>query len=403
MRIGFLFNHDQVHQLRHSLPIAIETVRRGRFDKAIAFTGNERLTAEVLRLLSKQNCRMEVRQLDLRSMTGRFFEAGFDWLVPARKLAIYRDNLDVFSSVDLLVVTEKTSAFLKTRYGLESLKLVHTRHGAGDRAIGFNKASASFDKVLVSGDLIRDRLIAEAGVEPGRISIVGYPKFDLLSDRPAELPFANSALPTVLYNPHVAPHLSSWFKHGQAVLEFFLRHPEYNLIFAPHVMLFERPVAVTISPLRLHVPGTVPEHVRNAPNIHVDVGSSACTDMTYTRAADIYLGDVSSQVYEFLEHSRPCIFLNSHGRSDYHDDPSFAHWAAGQVIDGIDGLQGALTSAIEHPYRYAAVQKQLFHSHINLTAEKSSVRAARAIEEFAFGGGEIPLPTATVPMCAIAG
>ena len=32
--------------------------------------------------------------------------------------------------------------------------------------------------------------------------------------------------------------------------------------------------------------------------------------MTYTKQADIYLGDVSSQVYEFMLKPRPCIFFN---------------------------------------------------------------------------------------------
>jgi hypothetical protein len=29
MRIGFLFNHDQVHQVAHSLPIALALARSG--------------------------------------------------------------------------------------------------------------------------------------------------------------------------------------------------------------------------------------------------------------------------------------------------------------------------------------------------------------------------------------
>ena len=33
----------------------------------------------------------------------------------------------------------------------------------------------------------------------------------------------------------------------------------------------------------------------------------------YVRAASLYIGDASSQVYEFLERPRPCIFVNCHG------------------------------------------------------------------------------------------
>lgn len=385
LRVGFLFNHDQVHQLRHSLPIAIELAARGKLGTIVALTSSPRLTAEVQQILREQSSNLEVQELSLRSGAGKLFDAGLNWLIPARKLAIYRDNLDVFAALDVLVVAEKTSAVLKSRYGLKDLKIIHTRHGAGDRAIGFNRASAKFDKVLVSGETIRARLIADAGVEPSRIEVVGYPKFDLEPGNGAVLPFADSSRPTVLYNPHVAPHLSSWFRHGKQVLEFFAANQDYNLIFAPHVMLFERPVTVTISPPRLHLPGGIPDHILRAPNIHIDVSSPACTDMTYTRAADIYLGDVSSQIYEFIVEPRPCIFLNSHGRTGYERDPNFAHWAAGEVIDDVGGLDAALRTAVEHPDRYKAAQQQLFASHIDMTAEKSSTRAARAIERFALG------------------
>lgn len=357
----------------------------------MALTGSARITAEVKKILGEQQSDVEVEELNLRSSAGKLFNACFNWLIPAHKLALYRDNLDVFRALDVLVVTEKTSTVLRSHYGLENLKLVHTRHGAGDRAIGFNRASSKFDKVLVSGDTIRTRLIEEAAVEPDRIAVVGYPKFDLAPEEGETVPFAKSDRPTVLYNPHVAPHLSSWFNSGMAVLDFFARNPDYNLIFAPHVMLFERPVTVTISPPRLHWPGSIPAYVRRAPNIHIDLSGPACTDMTYTQAADIYLGDVSSQVYEFLVEPRPCIFLNSHERTGYQDDPNFAHWAAGDVIDDVARLEGALRSAVENPDRYKAVQQQLFASHIDLTDEKSSTRAARALEDFALGLDE-PIP-----------
>src|SRR3546814_19981036 len=53
----------------------------------------------------------------------------------------------------------------------------------------------------------------------------------------------------------------------------------------------------------------------------------------YTAAADIYLGDTSSQVVELLMQPRPCVFLAPLG-VDWHDDPSYAMWAAGEVEIG---------------------------------------------------------------------
>lgn len=63
---------------------------------------------------------------------------------PVRKIDMYRDNLDLFRSLDALVVTEKTSLIIKTGYGLD-LPIVHTRHGAGDRAIGVDAPPPSIE------------------------------------------------------------------------------------------------------------------------------------------------------------------------------------------------------------------------------------------------------------------
>ncbi len=389
MKIGFLFNHDQIHQVAHSLPIAMAIAAgHGGVEVVLATTTN-RLTEEVRRLCRLSGVDVPLVQLGLRSRLTRFVADRLDSLLPAAKLAVYRDNLDFFRQFDALVVAEKTSAILKTVYGLD-LKLIHTRHGAGDRAIGFNRASTRFDHVLVSGPKIRERLIREAGVEASRITVVGYPKFDIVPKQPRLLEMQANGRPTILYNPHVAPHLSSWYRDGRAVLEHFCRDRRYNLIFAPHVMLFHRPFVLTIDKFRIDRAGMIPDHIRTARNIHVDLGSSASTDMTYTNAADLYLGDVSSQVYEFLLRPRPCLFLNSHG-VDHAADPNYLHWRAGPVLNGVAGLEGALDAAFADQLRYRPVQQQMFAQSFDLRDEPSASRAARAIVDVA-SGSEVVTP-----------
>jgi CDP-glycerol glycerophosphotransferase (TagB/SpsB family) len=191
-------------------------------------------------------------------------------------------------------------------------------------------------------------------------------------------PFADPSKPTILYNPHPSPHLSSWFKHGQQVLEHFLADDRYNLIFAPHVMLFHRPFVVTIDRLRIDRPGRIAPRFLGAPNIHVDLGSRASTDMTYTRLGDIYLGDVSSQIYEFLYTPRPCLFLNSNDVA-WAGDRNYAHWQAGEVIPDGASLGEALDRAIAMHDRYRPIQRALFDRSFELNGEPSSARAARAI------------------------
>lgn len=382
MRIGFLFNHDQIHQVAHSLPIALALARRPDLDgEIIVATTNERIATEVRRLGGPLlGTRIEHVRLELKPSSARLSRL-LGSLVPASKVLIYRDNLDFFGSLDVLVVAEKTSLILRKAYGLTRPLMVHTRHGAGDRAIGFDKHSTGFDHVLCSGQKIRERLIRDAGVPAEDISVVGYSKFDIA--RPSvQLLNAAPGKPVVLYNPHPSPHLSSWYRHGRAVLDFFVDNDDYQLIFAPHVMLFERRFVVSIDKLRVNRPGRLSPKYLRSPNIHIDLGSRASTDMSYTQAADIYLGDVSSQVYEFLYRPRPCLFLNSHG-FEWQGDPNFGHWNAGPVIDSPAQLGEGLRQALDtHASQYLPIQQAQRAKSFDITDRPASERAADALLEF---------------------
>jgi CDP-glycerol glycerophosphotransferase (TagB/SpsB family) len=105
--------------------------------------------------------------------------------------------------------------------------------------------------------------------------------------------------------------------------------------------------------------------------------------MTYTNRADIYIGDVSSQVYEFLLRPRPCLFLNSHGVTS-ENDPNYLHWQAGPVVNDMSQFGAALREAQDHHASiYRPLQKQIFDYSFNLTDEPSSNRAARVVAEVA--------------------
>lgn len=387
MRVGFLFNHDQIHQVAHSLPIALALAQSDFRGEIILATTTDTIAAEVRRLagdaLVAGEASGRLRHVELR-LHGAASRIG-SWLntfVPANKLLIYRDNLDFFRSLDMLVVSEKTSLLLKTQYGLDKLFIVHTRHGAGDRAIGFDKASAGFDHIFCSGPKIRRRLIEEAQIAAEKISIVGYPKFDLVRGA-APQPRTFGDKQTIVYNPHPSPHLSSWYRHGRGVLDHFIGRDDAALLFAPHVMLFDKKFVVTVDKLTIDRPGRVEARYWHRDNIHIDLGSRASTDMSYMMAADVYLGDASSQVYEFLLRPRPCIFLNSYGVK-WQDDVNYTHWHLGEVIDHPRELGAALARAERlHDEHYRAVQMQLFADSFDLQETPSSERAAARLAQLA--------------------
>src|SRR3546814_13029462 len=91
-------------------------------------------------------------------------------------------------------------------------------------------------------------------------------------------------------------------------------------------------------------PGQIPERYRNCAHMLIDTGSARSCDMSYARAADLYLGDASSQVYEFLLRPRPCVFLDTHATT-WQNDPNYQHWLAGPVLGDVNALEATNDSA----------------------------------------------------------
>lgn len=374
--IGFLFNHEGAHQVAHALPIAAAIadmapqvqvrifVAPGAAEDEVRRQWHPRDPAAIVPLLAAGAAARAITRLSGNAL-------------PAERLSMLRANLDRFAALDALVVPEKTSLLLKTRLGLTDLKLIHTRHGAGDRAIGFDRASAGFDYVLLSGQKVRDRLTQAGTMARDGSAIVGYPKFDTVRGRPRPRLFDNDR-PTVVYNPHPSPALSSWYAMGAEVLDWFAAQDRFNLVFAPHLMLFRRRTTIGLNPPSIARVGTIAPHIAALPHIRIDTGSAASVDMTYTDGADIYLGDASSQIYEFLKTPRPAIFLNPRGLA-WEGDPDFAHWRAGPVVGDVAAMAAALDDAVRAPDAWRAEQERLFAYTFDLTDEPSAVRAARAI------------------------
>jgi len=375
MRIGFLFNHYALHQVPHAAPYAFELSRRHpEFEVIIATsTEAEHDMARSIGGLYPGHC------CTLLRLDPVWWYPLIDPVVSKfafmRKKRILKDNLDFFRSLDALVSPEMHCRQLRTQYGLKDLTLIHTRHGAGDRAGAGDEHIALFDFVLLPGQKEVDRFNRLRHLTPGRYTVTGYPKFEVVRawGRGRRRFFDNNN-PVVVYNPHFNQSVASYALMGHRVLDFFLAHPSYNLIFAPHVVLFTR---------RWRHHALLPRRYYGVPNILIDLGSPASSDMTYTLAADIYLGDVSSQVYEFLLEPRPCIFLNAHGIAWEHN-PYYAHWHFGQVIDDVShGLGPALAAAWETHAQYLSAQREGFaYTFYEEPGSTAAQRGADAIADF---------------------
>jgi len=260
------------------------------------------------------------------------------------------------------------------KYGIVGPKHIYHCHGCGDGKYGFETSLQAFDLMLTPGPYYRQRLIDETRMPPEKLRVIGWPKLDLPVDGAAlrKRLFTNNR-PTVLYCPHWNPRLSSYREWGRDVLAYFSRSDKYNLIFAPHVQLRH---------WAYHYKYNTDLREYACDHLHVDWGSTASADTSYLRAADIYLGDVSSMVYEFVGvKPRPCVFLNTHGVK-WRGDPNYRYWDMGPVVDSIAELDAKLTEAI-CGQGCIALQTERIREYLDLTAEPSSQRAARAVEEFA--------------------
>jgi hypothetical protein len=256
--------------------------------------------------------------------------------------------------------------------GIGRPKLIYAPHGAGDREVGFTRRLKAFDYVLLSGKKSVQRMLEAGLVQPDGYALIGSVKLETaarLRGPPPRL-FASDR-PIVLYNPHKAPGLSSWRRFIEPMLAQFSKQSRFNLLVAPHVKLFRR----RGRRLRRHW------EARSTETILIDTGSVRCVDTTYTQAADIYVGDVSSQVYEFLTTPRPCVFLDTTGR-DWQTDPNFAHWHFGDVISDPAQLLPAIAAAPARHALYRARQAAMVEASLGAQDGQASARGADAVLAF---------------------
>jgi hypothetical protein len=363
--VAFLFIGG-AHQVYHLAPVAAELSRLLPWQPITCFcndTATEAALQLVRRVLEAPDMRIErVRP----PLWGRLLAAY------TRRQSSLKTPLLVSLSPRLrraaaVVTPERTSAKLR-RMGLKRSLMIHFRHGAGDRAPQSEERQAAFDLVVVPGEKDLRRAAEKGYLPPSRLRAGGYIKLEFFSRRiTAPLRLFNNDRPVVLYNPHFDPEISS-SPLAREVLAQFAQQSRYNLIFAPHLRWAENmSEAERAGWQMLAQPG----------RIVVDLGSPRLIDMSYAMAADIYLGDMSSQLYEFLIRPRPAAFLNAHGAA-WRDNPRFGGWALGEVADKAGDVMAVIDRAVAGHAEKAAAQQAAVRDAFG-EIEGAALRGAQAI------------------------
>lgn len=384
MRILFLFNHDAAHQAAHIAGIMQSLAETHPEVECHAGVASPQIEAELRKLVGAEAAgRIVWQDLSLSPL----FDAALalpNAILPARRLARLRTNQPLFASMDAIVSTERTCLRVRRRLrrtlGDAAPLFVYVPHGSGDRNVAYHPELAQFDHMLLSGQKLVDEMVARGLATPDRCHLIGYPKFDTVDISRRERFFDND-LPTFLYNPHFDPKLSSWYDHGPALLRWFAdREDRFNLVFAPHVMLFRKRLHISPEYRLARQRPDVPEEALAAPNILVDLDSPRLFDMSYTLNTDAYIGDMSSQVYEFLLRRRAVFFIDTHSWELPEEAPNRAFWENGPVVQSVDELAGMLPQFEEIGAQFRPAQERLFTYTIDhLEGRRSVDRAAEVL------------------------
>ena len=248
---------------------------------------------------------------------------------------------------------------------------VYTSHGPFSEPHDTDLILNKYDMLLIKCTAQLKSSIKYGLCKSNHCPIIGYPKLDLMPSKKNNL--FNNNKPIVLYNPHWVPERSSLNTYGKQILDFFANQTQYNLIFSPHPFTSKR-----------HLNKIIKGKHRKCKNILIDLGGEKSIDMTYNKAADIYLGDFSSQVCEFLYIPRPCIFIHpqiKHKQIKSSETNINRYWHLGENTDKVDDLPQIIKSLLkENPYQKK--QELFFKNRFDLTNIPSAKRAAKAINSF---------------------
>lgn len=367
-----LVSFAEAYQIYHGANVMFELMRNPGV--AVTFFYNDPETPHHLERIRRAQGAPRIDAVRLRrgplawlTQTGRVFGLAKNSVLHANEAMLSRFDAVVAMEDEIQILFgEKPESLRPARILID--------HGAGDRFVPSHVNRGRLDLMLVKGQKVVDQMTRIGVARPGHIAIAGDTKRGTAMRLATPVRFAEQR-PTVLYNPHKERGLSSWSHFIQPMLDAFAAQSDFNLIVAPHVKMTSR-----WSPVRRLL-----WRRRGRQNILIDTGSERCCDSSYTEAADIYVGDVSSQVYEFLARPRPCVFLNAAGVR-WRTDPHFLFWHLGDVVEEPARLMATIRSAADRHSIYAERQRWLVSKSMEANAADADRRAADLIMEYMIEG-----------------
>lgn len=284
-KIGFIFI-DGIHHIYHFITVAVALAKKNEVSILTFPAKHLILRAELDRL--------EGKNVKIEKLSTEFFTHVTEKIskkkIPRASVWMKKNRNYIAKNFDAVVFSDFIHhKFIENPDVKKIPPSFKLAHGIPGRAYAYKEDIKDFDFQFLLGSFHKKQLEKRKLLRDEH-KIIGYPKLDAINLQQKRNFFSNQK-PTVVYSPHFIDEFSSWHNVGKEVLEYFYQQKDYNLIFAPHVQLFNKRKGIS--------PAEVDKKFYECPHIYIDLGSQNSVDMTYTKSSDIYLGDVSSQVYEF--------------------------------------------------------------------------------------------------------
>jgi hypothetical protein len=350
-----------IHHLFHSLYIAIELSKiQDEFEVAVLNTGLD-MHKIIKSEIKNRHAKIKYfnRSLSLPLITK-----------PYQKIVKY--NIDIFRESDVILTASWGIPRVLQQYELRDKFVIFTRHGANIGDNEYNKGLPDYDCVFITSSTMYDQLKELSILQKLKSYLkIEYCKFDYLFTHPEMRGnlFKND-LPVILYNPHFQNHRSSLYRDGEKIVNEIIKSNKYNVILSPHPLVhkwrfFKR--------MRLKFPKS-DKLVRDWSSIHQ-------VNFDYMRKADIYIGDTSSSIYEWLYFDKPMIFYNSHN-VDWRNIPFYAFWDWGHVVNNPDDLMDRLDRTMRGSDPFKKVRQEAKDYVFGEVDGKASYRTALKLYKY---------------------
>ena len=364
-KIG-VFCIDKPYFIYHLLGIGLELSRINQIELYIFSSHQNRSLIEKLSIeygVPKANI-VEFR----RDILNRLAPSLTDIIPkPLYRPFLVNQNKDLLSNIDAFIVPLYDYLSLKKTFSKQLY--IFSDHGISNRAYSFDNRIKEFDLFFITGSKEKEERRKLRQLTKTNHVLTGFLKGDMIFENKT-LNLFNNKNKTILYNPHWEKTFTSFHKFGFQLLEFFAGHKEYNLIFAPHNRLVFRDMFLR---RRLN-------RFQKHKNILIDFNSENNYNMTYTTGADVYIGDVSSQVLEFIFiKPRPCLFLDAHNlQTDQINRPT--SWNLGKILCDLKLLNEELVDCLNNfEMKFKPLQEKASSEIFYRGDKRPSVIAAEAI------------------------